>query len=137
MTQVSLLRLYLLRAAFAVLAFAEGSIQLQLFLHHPHWTVTAGAAHSFLAALALLSLVGTRYPLQMLPLLIYELLWKSIWLLGFALPMWLGNQFDAQMREAFSEIAPIVVIIPIIPWRYVWEKFARQPGDPWRRPAQI
>lgn len=131
MTQISLLRLYVLRALYAVLAVAQGSIQLQAFFHHPHWTVNSGVAHSFLAALAILSLAGIRYPLQMLPLLVYELLWKSIWLLGFALPVWLANQFDAEMRTAFYQIAPIVVLIPIIPWRYVWQKFARERGDPW------
>ena len=35
---VSLFRLYLLRTLYAVLALAEGSIQLPLFLHHGHWT---------------------------------------------------------------------------------------------------
>ena len=132
MIQVSLLRLYVLRAVYALIAVAQGSIQLPLFFHHAHWTVMSGAAHSFLAALAVLSFVGIRYPLQMLPLLVYELLWKSIWLLGIALPLWLTDQFDAETRSAFFEIAPIVVLIPIIPWRYVWEKFARERGDPWR-----
>ena len=131
MTRVSLLRLYVLRAAYGLLAVAEGSIQLQAFLHHPHWTVTSGAAHSFFAALASLSFVGIRHPLQMLPLLVYELLWKSIWLLGFALPLWLANQFDAEMRSAFFQIAPVVVLIPIIPWRYIWEKFGKERGEPW------
>ena len=132
MTQVSLLRLYVLRAVYALFAVAEGSIQLQLFLHHPHWTATGGMAHSLLAALAVLCFVGIRHPLQMLPLLVFELLWKSIWLLGFALPLWLANQFDAEARRALFEIAPVVVLIPIIPWRYIWEKFAKERGDPWR-----
>ena len=68
--------------------------QFPLFLNHPHWTLASSAVHSFLAALAALSLVGIFYPLRMLPLLVYELLWKSIWLLGIALPLWLSNQFD-------------------------------------------
>src|ERR1051326_6207138 len=120
---VPLWRLYVLRAFFAVLALGQGSIQLPLFFHHPHWTLNSGVAHSFLLALALLSIVGIRYPLQMLPLMIYELLWKFIWLLGIALPLWLGNQFDADTRASFFEIAPIVVVIPFIPWRYVVAKY--------------
>ncbi|MBV8798190.1 MAG: hypothetical protein JO208_00035 [Alphaproteobacteria bacterium] len=130
--EVALWRLYVLRFFFAVLAVGQGMIQLPLFFHHPHWTVTSAAAHSFLLALALLSLVGIRYPLQMLPLLIYEIAWKLIWLAGFALPLWLANQFDAQTRQSFFEIAPIVIIIPFMPWGYVFEKYVRQPGDRWR-----
>jgi hypothetical protein len=129
---IALWRIYVLRFFFAVLAFGQGSIQLPLFFHHAHWTLNTGVAHSFLLALAVLSLVGIRYPLQMLPLLIYEVLWKLIWLIGIALPLWLGNQFDADTRSSFLEIAPIVVIIPFIPWGYVFANYLRKPGDRWR-----
>ncbi len=134
---VSLFRLYVLRAAYALLGVAEISIQLPLFFHHGHWTQATGAAHCFLLALATLSLVGVRYPLQMLPLLVYELLWKFIWLAGIALPLWLADQVDADTRKAFFEIAPVVVIIPVIPWRYVFQNYISKPGDRWvnRLPA--
>ncbi len=128
---VALWRLYTLRVFFALIAVGQGSIQLPLFFHHPHWTLMSGVAHSFLLALALLSIVGIRYPLQMLPLLVYELLWKTIWLLGIALPLWLTNQFDADTRQSFFEIAPIIVLIPIIPWRYVFANYVKKPGDRW------
>jgi hypothetical protein len=129
---VSLWRLYVLRALYAILAVAEGSIQLQAFLHHAHWNVTSGAAHSFLLALALLSIVGIRYPLGMLPLLIYELLWKMIWLCGYALPLWAANQVDADTRKSFFEIAPVVILFPLLPWRYIFSKYLKKPGDRWR-----
>jgi len=129
---VSLLRIYLLRAIYLLIAVGQGSIQLPLFLHHGHWTLMSGVAHCFLLALALLSLVGIRYPLQMLPLLVYELLWKTSWLVGIALPLWLSNQFDADTQQSFYEIAPIVVLIPIIPWHYVWANYILKPGDRWR-----
>jgi hypothetical protein len=129
---VPLWRLYVLRALYAILAVGQGSIQLPLFLHHAHWTVTSGAAHSFLLALALLSLVGLRYPLAMLPLLIYELLWKLIWLSGYALPLWLANQVDADTRQSFFEIAPIVIIIPLLPWGYLLSNYLKKPADRWR-----
>lgn len=129
---VPLWRLYVLRALFAVLAASEGSIQFSAFLHHAHWTVTSGAAHSFLLALALLSIVGVRYPLGMLPLLVYELLWKMIWLCGYALPLWAGNQVDADTRKSFFEIAPVVILIPLLPWSYIFSKYLKKPGDRWR-----
>src|ERR1043166_7033427 len=103
MTDVSMVRLYILRAMYAVLGLAEGTIQFQLFLHHPRWTLNSGVAHSFLAALAALSLVGIFYPLRMLPLLVYELLWKSIWLLGIALPLWLRKPVRSATKENVYE----------------------------------
>ena len=134
---VPLWRLYGLRILFALIAFAQGSIQLPLFFNHPHWTLMSGVAHSFLLALALLSFVGIRYPLQMLPLMIYELTWKLIWLLGIALPLWLGNQFDADTRQSFFEIAPILVVIPFIPWGYVFANYVKKPGDRWTRSTSL
>jgi hypothetical protein len=128
MTEVSMVRLYILRVMYAILGLAQGFIQFPLFLNHPHWTLASSAVHSFLAALAALSLVGIFYPLRMLPLLVYELLWKSIWLLGIALPLWLNNQFDPDTRQTFYECIGVVILIPIIPWRY----FFRGPADPWR-----
>ena len=130
---VALWRLYVLRACYAILAAGQGSIQLPLFLHHAHWTLNSGVAHSFLLALALLSIVGIRYPLRMLPLLVYELLWKMIWLCGIALPLWLSNKVDADTREAFFQIAPIVIIIPLLPWRYIFSSYLKQPGERWRQ----
>jgi hypothetical protein len=59
---------------------------------------------------------------------IYELLWKFIWLLSIALPLWLANQVDADTRKAFFEIGPVVVLIPFIPWRYVFQNYVSKPG---------
>jgi hypothetical protein len=129
---VPLWRLYVLRACYAILAAGQGSIQVPAFLHHAHWTQASAAAHSFLLALALLSIVGIRYPLKMLPLLVYELLWKTIWLGGIALPLWLANQVDADTRSSFFEIAPIVIIFPLLPWGYIFSNYLKKPGDRWR-----
>ncbi|HEY1606871.1 MAG TPA: hypothetical protein VGF77_14880 [Allosphingosinicella sp.] len=129
---IALWRLYVLRALYAILGVAEGSIQLSAFLQHPHWTLPNGAAHSFLLALALLSIVGIRYPLKMLPLLVYEILWKTIWLCGIALPLWAANQFDAETRKSFFQIAPVVILIPLLPWGYIISNYVKKPGDRWR-----
>jgi hypothetical protein len=126
--EVSSIRLTILRAMYAVMGFALGYQQFPLFFHHPQWPLTNGMAHCFLAALAALSLVGIVYPLRMLPVLIYELAWKSFWLLGIALPLWLTNQVDADTRQMFYESIGVVILIPIIPWRF----FFRGRPDPWR-----
>jgi hypothetical protein len=67
----------------------------------------------------------------MLPLLIYELLWKMIWLLGVALPLWLAHQLDADTLKSLPTIAPVVIIIP---WRYVFAKYLVHPSQ--TAPAQ-
>jgi hypothetical protein len=129
MNEVSQFRLYTLRVLYVVLGLGLGITEIPLFFHHEHWTQARAVANCFLLALACLSLVGVRSPLQMLPLLIYELLWKMIWLLGVALPLWLAHQLDADTLKSLPTIAPVVIIIPFIPWRYVFAKYLVHPSQ--------
>jgi len=53
----------------------------------------------------LLAFVGLRYPLQMLPLLMFEFVWKAIWLITFGLPQWSSGQLPPTFAEDFEAIA--------------------------------
>jgi hypothetical protein len=92
-------------------------------------------ACSLLAAVSVLAAVGIRYPLQMLPILLFEIVWKSIWLIAVALPLWSANQIDARTWETVSDCLFGAILIPLIPWRYVISQYATRPGDRWRRTA--
>jgi hypothetical protein len=128
------LRLYLLRALYLLLAVGQGSEQLPALIHHAHvWGFWEGVTRSMLAALALLALLGLRYPLQMLSLLFYELAWKSIWMLSIALPLWLAHRVDADTAENVLIIGMGVILCPIvIPWTYVFANYVKRPGDRWK-----
>ncbi len=97
------------------------------------WQPLDSVAFSFWAAVSLLSGLGLRYPIAMLPLLLVQLFYKSVWLLAIALPMWLAGQL-AQIQEMTRDmIFALVLLIAVIPWRYVVAKFVKRPGEPWRR----
>ena len=91
-----------------------------------------GVAASMLAAMSALAVLGLRYPLRMLPLLFFELLWKTIWLIAIALPLWSAGQMDADTAETVRECLVVVVFPIVIPWRFVLENYLRKPGDRWR-----
>ena len=50
------------------------------------WDPLRGVAFSAWATLSLLCAVGVRYPLKMTPILFFQLIYKSIWLLAIYLP---------------------------------------------------
>lgn len=77
--------------------------------------------------------LGLRYPLQMLPLLLFELVWKSIWLIAVAYPLWSAQQIDADTMETVKACLMGIVLFPIaMPWPYVRAKYVKMPGDRWK-----
>ena len=50
-----------------------------------------GVTLSMLTAMSVLALLGLRHPVRMLPVLLFEALWKLIWLSLVALPQVLGS----------------------------------------------
>ncbi len=132
MTEVSLLRLYVLRAIYLLIAAAEGLQIWPLMIHHIHpWPLMHGVAMSMLAALTAVAVLGLRYPLQMLPLLLFEIAWKVIWLIAIAVPLGLAHRIDADTMETVVACLMVAVVIVVIPWRYVFENYVKKPGDRW------
>jgi hypothetical protein len=68
----------------------------------------------------------------MLPVLLFELVWKSIWLVAVALPLWSADQLDAATRETIKDCLFGVILMPfVIPWPYVFAHYVKQPGERW------
>jgi hypothetical protein len=133
MTDVSLFRLYALRTAYLfVAAGLAATVWPLLIMHSPQWPLMNGVVCSMLGALSVLAAFGIRYPLQMLPVLLFELLWKGIWLIAVALPLWSADQIDARTWATVRDCVVAVVLIPVIPWRYVIAQYVTRPGDRWR-----
>jgi hypothetical protein len=134
MTEVSLFRLYALRAGYLLIAVGLAATVWPIVINHsPQWPLMSSVACSLLAAVSVLAAVGIRYPLQMLPILLFEIVWKSIWLIAVALPLWSTNQIDARTWGTVSDCLFGAILIPLIPWRYVISQYATKPGDRWRR----
>jgi len=134
MQQVSLVRLYTLRLSYFILAAGLGTYIWPSVVHHsPEFALTQGIRFSLLAGLGLSAVLGFRYPLKMLPLLIFELTWKAIYLLAFALPLWRSHQIDANTAADIRGVVMVVIFLPLIPWGYVWREYVVADGDRWKR----
>jgi hypothetical protein len=132
MTDVSLFRLYLLRAFYLLIAVGLAfDIWPQLIAHTKPLSLWHGVGCSLLATMSILAFLGLRYPLQMLPLLFFELIWKAIWLSAIALPLWLAHQVDADTAQTAVECLMGIIVPIVIPWRYVFANYLRKPGDRW------
>ena len=91
----------------------------------------------FVSAAAVLGLgltaaLGLRYPVQMLPVLLFELTWKAIYLVAFALPLWRTRQITTAAAADIQSVLMVVILVPLIPWGYVWKQYVVKPGERWR-----
>ena len=136
-TDISTFRLYLLRATYLLIVVGVGlGMQVWSGVLHPPKDLEhmRGVVRSMLAAVSLMAMLGIRYPLKMLPLLFFELVWKSTWILAFGLPLWTSNQLTPGTAETMEAcLFGVVLFALVIPWRYVLATYIRAPGDRWKQ----
>lgn len=133
MNEVSTFRLYLLRAMYLFIVAGLGIFLWPgIFSPERRWTLAEGETTCMLAAFSLLCLVGLRYPLQMLPVLLWETLWKTLWLLLVPFPQWRAGRVDALLQPTIFACSMVVLVYLAIPWGYVYQHYVKAPGDRWR-----
>jgi len=136
MSSVSTLRLYLLRAMYLLMAVGLGITIWPGILVPGHVSHMGSVVRSMLGALALMSLWGMRYPVEMLPILLFEFVWKVIWILAFGLGPWLSGGLDPDRQETLFACLMGVVLVPIaVPWGHVLRHYIKAPGERWSSKA--
>lgn len=134
-TQVPQLRTYrvnLMRGGYLLMVVGLAATRWPLLATAASLPVFEGVVTALLTAMSLLALLGLRYPVRMLPILVFETAWKLIWLAAVAVPHLLAGDMSAQMERVLSSVYFVVAIIAVTPWDYVWKQYVRAPGDRWR-----
>jgi hypothetical protein len=130
MPPVSTLRLSLLRACYAFLvtglSLRYGPVFVDGVAILPRMD---GVVVALLSALGILSVAGLFSPIRMLPLLVFEIGWKLIWVFAVALPKWLDGSLDEGTLSILFNCAVVLPFVFVVPWRYVAGTFlgAREP----------
>ena len=130
---LSLFRLYTLRLTYLILAAGLGAmIWPAVISHTAGFALAHGIQAALLAAIGLTAVLGLRYPVEMLPLLIFEFTWKAIYLVAFALPLWRAHQITPAAAADIQAVIMVVIFIPLIPWSHVWKQYVVKRGERWR-----
>ncbi len=85
--------------------------------------VAFGIVGAFYITLGILSIFGLRSPLKFVPVLLTELFYKSIWLIGVMLPLLITGKFPSYgilMAVIFATY--IIGNIIAIPFSYIFKK---------------
>jgi hypothetical protein len=127
-----LYRLNLMRAGYLLMGLGLAAVKWPLLLQADSLPVFEGVVACLLTAMSLLALLGLRYPVKLLPVLLFESAWKLIWLAVVALPKAAAGSLDTAAQEVLVACSLVVVILAVTPWRYVWRQYVRATGDRWR-----
>ncbi|SIM54749.1 hypothetical protein [Micromonospora cremea] len=131
--QLALWQLNLLRVGYFVMGVGLAVVKWPLLFADKPWGLMDGTTECLLVAMSILALIGLRYPQRMLPVLLFEVAWKLLWLGIVALPLWLDNQLEGATRKQAAAVLWVGIIIAVIPWRHVLTQYVLAPGEPWRR----
>jgi hypothetical protein len=125
-------RLNVMRAGYALMVIGIAVTKWPQLLAHEPWELKEGTVLAMLVAMSALALLGLRYPARMLPLLMFEVAWKLLWLGSVALPLWLDGDLAGATRVQAEAVLWVVFIIAVVPWRHVVDQFVVARGERWR-----
>ncbi len=126
-------RLNIMRIGYAFMGVGLAIVKWPIFVQNVSaLPLFEGVETCLLTAMSLLAFLGLRYPIRMLPILLFEVLWKVIWIAAVAVPHLIAEDINAATGAVLVNCSLVVIIIAVIPWRYVWERYIRAPADAWR-----
>ena len=131
--ELTLARINMMRGGYALMAIGLALVKWPLLPDAYTLPVWEGVTLSLLTAMSFLALLGLRYPVKLLPVLVFETTWKLLWLSLVALPNAVNGDMSAVMSQIAVNCAFVVFIIAAIPWRYAWTQYVTSDGDRWWR----
>ena len=119
------INIYLLRVLyFLMFTFVGLDSWTSIINHRGPWDHVRAVAFCVWAAYSTLSFLGLIHPLKWLPIVIFMIFYKSLWLIVVAYPLWRANALAGSPAEAMTHVF-MWVPVPIIavPWKYVFETY--------------
>lgn len=123
------INIYLLRVLYLLMFVGVGlETWGNIINHQGPWDHTKAVAFCVWAAYPTLGLLGLINPLRWLPIVIFMIFYKTIWLLAVALPLWQANALAGSPASEMASVfmgAPFVALI--VPWVYVFKNYVLWP----------
>jgi hypothetical protein len=121
------INIYLLRLLYFLMFIGVGVPTLSTIINHEGpWDHTRAVAFCVWAAYPTLSIFGLIRPLQWLPIVIFMIFYKSLWVIAVAYPLWRAGTLAGSPAEQMAHVfvwAPVVGLF--VPWKYVFERYVK------------
>lgn len=122
---ILLLRLFFL----LVVVFVGYDSATTLAGYHGSWHHVQTAAWSMWAGFAVVSAFGIFQPLRFLPLVVFDVVYKAIWLGLVAWPLWRSGTLAGHPAEEMT-VAFLWGVLPLVamPWGWAFRHYFRRSG---------
>ena len=119
------INVYLMRLLYLLMAtLLAMDVWSYVFAHQGPWEPQDAMAWSVWAGFSTLAILGIFHPVKMIPILLLEIFYKSLWLLLVAYPLWRAGTLAGSRAEGETYVfLPVVIVILIIPWGYVFRTY--------------
>ncbi len=118
-------QIYSLRTLFLLMFLFVGFDSWSAILgHEGPWNPMRAAALCMFASYAALSILGVLRPLKMLPIVLFMVGYKLLWLAVVAYPLWSAGQLAGSPAYGmFRVFRWAVVVLFMVPWGYVLDHY--------------
>ena len=123
------INIYALRLIyFLMFVFVGSDAWSSIIGHRGPWDHVKAVAFCVWASYSTLSVLGLIHPLKMLPIMIFMIGYKVLWLLVVAYPLWRAHALAGSPAEAMTRVF-LWVPLPIlaVPWKYVVQNYVLWP----------
>ncbi len=119
------INIYLLRILYILMLLGAGTEAWQTIANHEGaWDHTRAVAWCVWAAYPTLSVFGLIRPLRWLPIVVFMIFYKTLWLFVVAYPLWKTGSLEGNAAEQMAGVfvgAPFIALI--VPWIYFFKNF--------------
>ena len=110
-------------------AFVATQAWMTLLTHQGPWDPTKAVAWCVWAAYPTMAFLGVFKPLKMLPIMLFMLFYKSLWLAFVAYPLWSTGQLAGSPADEMAHVFSGVWMVALfVPWGYVARTYLPLPG---------
>jgi hypothetical protein len=119
------INIYLLRLLFTLMfLFLTYDSWTHIFRHTGPWDPANSAAWFMWGSCAVIAIIGISRPFKMLPIVLFEIVYKTAWLIIVAYPLYQRNELTGTPTGVMAENF-MLVILPIVamPWSYFFRTY--------------
>jgi hypothetical protein len=119
------INIYVMRLFFALMfVFVATDAWKVILTHEGPWDPTKAVAWCTWAAYSTLAILGVFHTLRMLPIMLFMIFYKLLWLIVVAYPLWSAGTLKGSPAEEMTYVfSGIIVPIIFMPWKYVFKKY--------------